>query len=228
MGSPRRCGCKMRPSCSSIGSRSNIRLNEMCGPSRNPSTWVYSTATERPVGSSPRCAGDPVIGRAEGALVDGDMIDDVQAVDLDARVGEDDIPAAIELVRGTFLTAHPAWRSKTMWSASTSVDPSRLWASNVSVPLLKGLTSYGLRHRDPFSRRRTPHRRNREVPRQWGLAPIPLRTGGEYELVDHYRCRADSTQHGVCDTGNRLRAPAAATGRPWRTGASGRAARPEA
>jgi hypothetical protein len=97
---------------------------------------MYSTATERPVGSSPRCAEDPVIGRAERALVDGHIIDDVQAVELGMRVGEDDKPAAIELVRPTFLTAHPAWRSKAMWSASTSGKPSRLWASNVSVPLL--------------------------------------------------------------------------------------------
>lgn len=86
---------------------------------------MYSTATERPVGSSPRCAEDPVIGRAERALVDGNIIDDVQAVELDVRVWEDDKPAAIELVRPTFLTAHPPGARKTTWSASTAVKPSR-------------------------------------------------------------------------------------------------------
>jgi hypothetical protein len=58
-----------------------------------------------------RIVEDPVVGPSESALLDGNIINDMQAVDLDVRVGEatNQLPS---IGRPTFLTAHPARRSE--------------------------------------------------------------------------------------------------------------------
>ena len=49
----------------------------------------------------------------ERALLDGEVADDVNAVDLDARVREGVEPAAVERDAGRLsLAAHPPWRHK--------------------------------------------------------------------------------------------------------------------
>ena len=53
----------------------------------------------------------PSVGSAECALLDGNVVDDVQAMDLDVRVGEGAEPATEELDAGCFsLAAHPTRR----------------------------------------------------------------------------------------------------------------------
>src|SRR5262249_2492772 len=54
---------------------------------------------------------DAVVGPSECAFLNGDVVDDVDAVDLDMRVGEGRKPVAEELGAGRLsLAAHPSWR----------------------------------------------------------------------------------------------------------------------
>src|SRR5690349_21488888 len=48
---------------------------------------------------------DAVVGAGEGSFFDGDVVDDVQAVDVDVGVGEGGEPAAEELDAGLFAAA---------------------------------------------------------------------------------------------------------------------------
>ncbi len=80
----------------------------------------------------------------------GNIIDDVQAVDLDVRVGEGDRPAAIELGAGRrSLIAHPARRSEDDVVREHLGEPVEVVGVERLGPLLKSL-AYGHRHQDPL------------------------------------------------------------------------------
>jgi hypothetical protein len=58
-----------------------------------------------------RCVQDAGAGPGEGGLLDGNVVDDVEAIDVDVCVRERCEPAGVELDAGRLsLTAHPALR----------------------------------------------------------------------------------------------------------------------
>ena len=91
-----------------------------------------------------------MVGPGEGALLDGDVAGDVQAVDLDVRVGEGAEPAGEELGAGRLaLAAHPAWRPEDDVVCEHAAEPVDVMGVERLRPLLERL-AYGHRHRNPL------------------------------------------------------------------------------
>jgi hypothetical protein len=81
---------------------------------------------------------DSVMRSGERSLLDGDVVDDVEVVDLDVPVGECGEAAAVELGAGCFPSPRiPPGAAKMTSSASTSANASMSCALKVSVPFSK-------------------------------------------------------------------------------------------
>jgi hypothetical protein len=79
---------------------------------------------------------DAALRPAECAFLDDDVVNAVDAVDLDVPVREGSEPPAIELRAGWFpwpLSPPGAWNTTS--SSSTSANPSMSWTLKASVPL---------------------------------------------------------------------------------------------
>jgi hypothetical protein len=83
-------------------------------------------------------AENAVLRSGEFTLLDCDVVDDVNGLDVDARIREGGEPAAEDAAQAAFPSpCIPPDALKTTSSANTSANPSMSWALKVAVPFSK-------------------------------------------------------------------------------------------